>query len=345
MALRFAEEAILNGSTLHRIFLLTLLLAAGCATPQTRLTYTGYDSPSATIATLKSSGSNETSHLRLAHLAIEDLAQDANNERRTEDILAILNALSDSEVCDLKQLIDSGADKVDTTYILQQVASTSPSFEAIEKRFKTSKSECPRLELMVISDIDDTVVPHKASSPTPNAFPGVAELYRQLDLGPDENGTPGDLHFVTARDGRVVNGIRALEPTRIEVSSVRHGSLWSGALSLLKIEGPVEDKKVENVELFLSQSEAPTILLFGDSTQADARVYRRILDQHPDRHILALIHEVDGYPVPTDLSEHHRLFTFQNYLEAASILLEQEILMPKQFERVQEDYSQHLESK
>ena len=315
-----------------------LLLGIGCATPQARITYTGYESPASTIQTLKKAKSQEKTHVRLAHLAIEDLAMDSGNSMRSEQIVGILASISDSDLCALIQLINSGADPVNTTYLLENVITSSPQYDATEKRLAQAKSNCQDLELMVISDIDDTVVPHKAHSPIPNAFPGVVELYRQLDLGPDEAGTPGDLHFVTARDGMVVNGVRALKPTEIEVSSVRHGSLWSGALSLLKIEGPVEDKKVDNVEQFLSNTETPTIILFGDSTQADARVYRRILDRHSNRNIYALIHGVDGYPVPREVSDHPRLFVFKNHLEAAQVLAAEGVLSKKQLLRVQQSY-------
>jgi hypothetical protein len=313
-------------------------LASGCAPGSALLTQTGFESANATEARLAKTNSFSPEDIREAHLAIETLAEEPTNPKNRKSVLAILHSAPKEVRGQIVRLIDGGADKITTRYLLRKMFITNPDRANFAALIEETAPYRVTNEIIVISDVDDTVVPHKGESDTPHIFPGVLRLYQQFDLGPDRQGIPGDLHFVTARDGIVVNGARALEPTGLEVSSVRHGELWSGALSLLKIEGPVEEKKVSNVSVLVERNPTGQLLLFGDSTQADARVYVRILDRYPKRVKWALIHQLDGYPVPKEIRKHERILIFSDYLEAANQLHDRGVITQAQLEIVKSEF-------
>ncbi len=179
--------------------------------------------------------------------------------------------------------------------------------------------------------------PFKDDSVDAPVFPGAKALYRALDLGKDYEGVPGDVHFVTARDGLIIRAENAIRKTGIEAGSIRYGDAVSGFLSLFGYNKGIEEKKVKNIEEMLRRNPSSKAILIGDSTQADPKVFERIISKYPERVELAMIHRVSGYEVPEEIASNPKVIVFDNYSEAAQILFERGIINREQLNEVLAD--------
>lgn len=164
-------------------------------------------------------------------------------------------------------------------------------------------------EIGIVSDLDDTVIPKTAKDDLDDPpFPGVAALYRALELG--LGGQPGDLHFVTARKPERTEGIAAY----LDRNGVPAGSLDTGVSSLPWVAQP---EKVRDIVRVLEANPGQRFVFFGDTAHVDPEVYGEILRRFPDRVAAVFIHQVNRTVKPERVAGMHLI---QNYAEAAAIL-------------------------
>jgi hypothetical protein len=163
-------------------------------------------------------------------------------------------------------------------------------------------------ELCIVSDLDDTVIPHASPEYSKPPYPGVPALYTILEYR--NGGEAGDMNYVTARKPERVVEI----PAYLEEHGVPLGIIETGVSGIPWI---AEKEKTADIGRVLERHPAQMLVMFGDDTAADPEAYRNVLAAHPDLEAFGLIHEVKKASPDSRFEGLHR---YQNYVEAAVIL-------------------------
>lgn len=187
--------------------------------------------------------------------------------------------------------------------------------------------------LTVVSDFDDTALPQKAPR---YQFAGMSQLFEEVDqaLG----GTPGQLHFVTARPKLIASSLpmRLAEKGFGEVQ-IHHGRLMS-ILTMGLLDG-IQDGKMKNLEKLAERYPETRFVLFGDTVQRDPEAYREFMNKYPDRVAAVIIRAVDGHNnSPSRLAGFHQA---QTAVEGALHLQQLGLLDSEAIERIAK--AQHMD--
>lgn len=161
------------------------------------------------------------------------------------------------------------------------------------------------IDLLVISDIDDTVMytgvadrlrmlyrlfiekPHRRT-----AFPGVASLYQALHRGPDDRGERPIL-YVSRGPWAIYEMLEIFfQLNRIPVGPLLFLREW-GISARHPWPRRAEDHKQRLISRMLAFYEGVPCILVGDSGQHDPEVYTRIVKAHPGRIEAIYIRRVD----------------------------------------------------
>jgi phosphatidate phosphatase APP1 len=170
---------------------------------------------------------------------------------------------------------------------------------------------------VVVSDIDDTVKPSKDPTVKGEVYPGAKTFYAALDAGKDGNDASGDIHFVTARDGVVVQAGHTLSHTGIDVGSISYGNTFALMLAGIGIHKGIENEKVKDILNLMEKNPTRQLVLLGDTVQADASVFRRVLQEKPERVEVVLLHAVKDFKPPDDMKNNPKVVIFADYADAA----------------------------
>lgn len=162
----------------------------------------------------------------------------------------------------------------------------------------------PDSELMVISDIDDTVIETGAmdtlhmirtvlfkNARQRSPFPGVVGLYEALVRGNDEKGE--NPIFYLSRSGWPLYDLFDLV---FETHDIPQGPLLLRDLRIIEkksTELGTESHKSDYLRSLLEMYDFPAVLI-GDSGQHDPEVYREIVDEYGDRIAAVYIRHVVG---------------------------------------------------
>jgi phosphatidate phosphatase APP1 len=165
-------------------------------------------------------------------------------------------------------------------------------------------------EIGVISDIDKTVMQATArgASLAP-PYPGVAALYRALELGNNGQGALGDITYVTARNpSRVVD-----VPQWMVDNNLPAGPIETGINSIPAV---AENEKVRDIERVVSANPDQSFVLFGDTSHRDPDVYQRIQAKFPNQVKAVIMHDVKTIDPARTAGQH----VVTNYAQAAATL-------------------------
>lgn len=163
----------------------------------------------------------------------------------------------------------------------------------------------PETDLLVISDIDDTVMytgvadklrmlyrlfiekPHKRT-----AFPGVASLYQALHRGADDRGERPIL-YVSRGPWAIYEMLETFfQLNRIPVGPILFLREW-GISARHPWPRRAEDHKQRMISRMLALFEGVPCVLIGDSGQHDPEIYTHIVEAHPGRIEAIYIRRVD----------------------------------------------------
>lgn len=165
-----------------------------------------------------------------------------------------------------------------------------------------------RARFLVISDIDDTILPTEATSLLPmltslftgNAygrlpFPGVAAFYRALHHG-GEAGGPNPMFYISRGPWNLYDLLsHFFELQRIPVGPVlylRHWGLSAEGLTSARPRG----HKFDLVMKVLHAYPYLPCILIGDSGQLDPEIYSEVISEHRQRVLAVLIRDVGATP-------------------------------------------------
>ena len=164
------------------------------------------------------------------------------------------------------------------------------------------------VEIGIISDLDKTIIPpHDAELPDA-PYPGVATLLQELELR--DNGSSGDMYFVTARTPDRLEGI----PEWLERHGIPSGPIETGVSGLPWV---AQAEKVADISAILEANGDQRFILVGDSSHRDPEVFNEILDLFPDRIVAAFVHKVNN----VSATRVEGLYLFESYAEVAATLL------------------------
>lgn len=152
----------------------------------------------------------------------------------------------------------------------------------------------PRAEYLIVSDIDDTIMRTAASEPatmarlvlsenarTRTAFPGVAQLYQELERGSD--GRTRNPVFYLSRTGW---NLYDLFEMFLERNHLPMGPILLRDLSIFeKASEKVSNRnhKIGRLEQILKMYPRLPLVLIGDSGQQDPETYLAVVRKHPTR--------------------------------------------------------------
>ncbi|MBI1946180.1 MAG: DUF2183 domain-containing protein [Deltaproteobacteria bacterium] len=271
---------------------------------------------------------------REAQQRIEKLAEGSTDLREEREIVDILERQSPQARGETVRLLDGGGDRHTAAKILKKDID-DPTLRARASRLvdEARPFSCSP-GTVVLSDIDDTVVPNRGKSVLPTVFPGARELYAALDEGPSGSDVKGDVHFVTARDGLFVSGVPAVKRAGVEFGSVRHGDVASAIASPFDHNRALADRKVKNLTELVDKNPSRAAVLVGDTVQADPDVFRRVMDARPGKVSVALVHAIPGFKAPAFVQHDARFVVFADYGEAARALCDRGLIDETQRDRV-----------
>jgi len=235
-------------------------------------------------------------------------------------ILDIVAASPQTELAEVLKLIDAGDDQYDLEELVYHDVDDPEVRQKLLDLIASQRSGQAALELGVISDFDDTAVPHK-HKPFGDAAPGVAALYVEID-----GELPGDVHFVTARPQVVGQEVRQqLRQRGFPSATVKFGHfdrvVFGGGEGILS-------SKVANIERLMALHPQQRFVLFGDTVQQDPEVYREIQRRHPEQVAAVVIFNATG--LAADDSRCQEFILAGNSVEAAAKLAQLGLLSEEQ---------------
>ena len=276
-----------------------------------------------------------SSRVREAQGSLERLAVGPTSHRDEREIVDVLRGLDQMERGEVLRLFDGSVSHHDIRHLVEDDIDDPRLRAEAQGLIDDARPFMKSAGRIILSDIDQTVVPGFADPDLKgDVYPGVRALLRALDRGVDDADVEGDVRFVTARDGILIRATNTLKKAGVDFGSISYGR---GAASLLGLWGfhkPMENEKVRDIHDLLDRNPSRRAVLMGDTVQADPAVYRRILQDRPDRVEVVLIHVVRGFPCPPDMLRDPRVVAFADYGEAARELCDRGVLTEAQRDEV-----------
>ncbi len=184
-------------------------------------------------------------------------------------------------------------------------------------------------DVKVVSDIDDTFYANWRDKrfPEKTVYPGVLQVFAEIDRGPRGDDPEGDVLFVTARpeDGlglveratRKALGLRGA--TNIAVFTGNFGSIFGSRV--------IASKKLDNFEHITRLYPEADFVLFGDTGQGDVAFGRAAKELAGERVRAVLMHDVVDTPEEERRALSQRgIALFDTYIGAALHLFDAGII-------------------
>jgi len=250
---------------------------------------------------------------------------------------SILLATHGRALTRLKNAVDGAGDEYDLQDLVFRAVGSPQVRDEILAHIATQAAGLSRDEIKILSDVDDTLYANWKDDryPSKTVYPGVIQLYRELDAGRDQQtGYVGDLVFVTARpSGRGL--IERRTHRSLRKRGIDKATVLSGSFRRVLGNAAIASKKLENFLQYAELFPEYDFVFYGDSGQGDVRFGQDMLRAHPARVRAVFIHDVVGTPAPVrDDFARQRIFFFDTYVGAATIACSLGLLSTAALERV-----------
>ena len=241
-------------------------------------------------------------------------------------IIKTLELMTKSERANFLRIYDSGNLKNTIKSLLSQEI----KHEYLRKRAEDLINEASTIhiknERIIVSDLDNTILPSNDPSVNGYAYPGTIKLLQALDQK-----IKGDIHIVTARPFGARNALNSAE---VEYNSISYGNICGIATWLLGFQNSIKERKIKNIRKLMDRNTKSNVILIGDDGQVDAEVYLQIIKDYPDRVEAALIHNVLEKKLPDAFSKNPRSIIYNDFSDAADSLHSRGIITKRQSEEI-----------
>ena len=273
--------------------------------------------------------------VRARGVLIGALQRGRTGSRDEASIERVLLATTGRELTALKNVVDMGADHRDLQQLLFSDIDDDARRTRLIAHFAAEAIEAG--EVKVLSDIDDTFYANWKDDryPKQTVYPGVLQLYEELDLGTTEDGRPGDIAFVTARPKDRPGFVEKLTHGTLRGRGLEVATVLSGSFRHLLTHESMADKKLANFRDYAALFPEYGFVFLGDSGQGDASFGKRMIELFPDRVAAVLIHDVVATPEEArrDWAERGVVF-FDSYVGAATEAFRRELIGAEGLRRV-----------
>jgi hypothetical protein len=254
----------------------------------------GPDNLTALLKLLTEDRLTEVSVPRRAALvrALQEGRTGAMDERA---IRAIFLGTRGAALTELKAALDTGGHYRDVHQLLfRDIDDPRVLFDILE-HIEREGLASPSGEVKVLSDIDDTFYANWKDKryPGKTVYPGVLELYAELDRGPGEApGRIGDITFVTARPGDRAGLVEGATHKALRERGVGASTVLCGSLTCIIGNQAIAGKKLENFRQYRMVYPEYGFVFIGDSGQGDVYFGENIRSLARDAVKGVFIHDV-----------------------------------------------------
>lgn len=241
------------------------------------------------------------SKARLAHLStaaraavVSALQRGSTSEQDERAVRDIFVGTRGADLTALKNAIDEGGDADDLEQLVFHDLDHEALREEVLAHIAREAAAAPGGELKVLSDIDDTLYRNWVDEryPAKAVYPGVRALHRELDLGTDGVGRPGDLTFLTARPGDRPGIVEGQTFSTLAALGVSRCVVLAGSLLDVTSNEAIARGKVENFARYKRLFPEYGFVFTGDSGQGDAIAAASMVADHGDVTRAVFIHDV-----------------------------------------------------
>lgn len=238
---------------------------------------------------------------RVAHLSVaaraalvSALQRGSTSEQDERAVRDLLLATRGADLTALKNAIDEGGDHRDLEQLVFHDLDDEALRDEVLAHIAREAAAAPSGELKVLSDIDDTLYRNWVDErfPAKAVYPGVRALHRELDLGTDGVGRPGDIVFLTARPGDRAGIVEGQTLATLAGLGVSRCVVLAGSLLDVASNEAIARGKVENFVRYKRLFPEYGFVFTGDSGQGDAIAAAVMVADHADVTRAVFIHDV-----------------------------------------------------
>ncbi len=235
---------------------------------------------------------------------------------------------SGEQLTRLKLDVDMATDGYDLLHILyNRFQSADLRFDLIQHFLKDSVESQGASGLRVVSDIDDTLYSslYDQRYPKGTIYPGVLELLSQL--------SPHPPIFLTARPELPASLFERFTHHQLRRYGIEGSTVLSGNIPGLFGHQRMADQKARTLTQYIELYPEFRFIFIGDSGQGDTAMAHKLLGRKPPPIERAFIHKLSDTHAGAR-SEHRSLQHFEDYGQAAALLVEHGYLAPEQADEV-----------
>ncbi|HZO13007.1 MAG TPA: phosphatase domain-containing protein [Polyangiaceae bacterium] len=265
------------------------------------------------------------------------LQRGRTSSRDEAAISNILLATTGSSLTALKNAIDAGHDHRDLQQLIFCDIDDDDMRDALLTHFAEQARSVEQHEVKVLSDIDDTFYANWKDErfPKKTIYPGVRQLYVELDRGPTEAGRMGDLAFVTARPKDRPGLVECATHESLGERGIGCAVVLAGSFFYLLSNDSIAEKKLANFVDYARLFPEYEFVFIGDSGQGDIVFGRQMREREPERVRAVFIHDVVATPDPDRLARRQEgIILFDTYVGAACEALELGLISVHGLERI-----------
>lgn len=238
---------------------------------------------------------------RLAHLSVATRAAlvDALQAGRTDEaderaIRDVFLGTRGADLTALKNAIDAGGDHHDLEQLVFHDLDDDDLRDELLAHVAREAAAAPPGELKVLSDMDDTLYRNWVDEryPAKAVYPGVLAFYRELDLGIDGAGRPGDIVFLTARPGDRAGVVEGRTIATLAGLGVPRCVVLTGSLGAITSDEAIARGKLESFARYARLFPECGFVFTGDSGQGDAIAAAGMVADHAEVTRAVFIHDV-----------------------------------------------------
>lgn len=245
----------------------------------------------------------------------------------------------------LKQTVDRSEDYHDLIQLLYHDIDIKAVRAQILEHFRDQAKLFPCTRLRILTDVDDTVVRNWADPRYPSkvVYPGVFQLYRELDLHVEGSG-PADVVFLTGRGGDRAGVMKRRYRKEFNAFGADNPSVLTGSFFHQFYRPLIFSRKWYNLERHRLLFPEMGVVMFGDTGQADPEFLCQARERYPNEIRAALLHAVLPLSHAREsICARHGVVLFDTYVGAATHLFRKGLVSADGLQRVMQVARQQMQ--